>query len=179
MAAESRSASRSTAGRDPQKIKWTTIRRTVGVAAPHARMLLIFFGVVVISSAIGVAYPLIYRAIINEGILRRNPTLIVRLAVLIGGLGVLDAGLGLARTYLASLESIAVPEKRARREVLHDISFDARPGQLVALVGPSGSGKTTITHLIARLYDPQAGSVRLNGIDVREGWNPSGRGSAW
>jgi ATP-binding cassette subfamily B protein len=443
MAAGPLSDSRSVAGRDPQKISWTTVRRTLGVAAPHARMLLVFFVVVLISSAIGVAYPLIYRAIINEGILRRNPALIVHLAILIAGLGVLDAGLGLARTYLAarvgaevvaslrtklfehiqrmplaffsrtqtgalvnrlvtdargarrafsdvlsnvagnavtvilifgvlfalswritllvlvllplfllparywgrrirqvtresleasavmasamvehftvsgallsklfgrperdahafemktetlsrthvkaamygrifatllvltatlatalaygwggvlasrhelelgtvvaiaallarlyaplmglsnvqvsamsalvsferifeildlepmiresahpvtiargpvrltfdavwfrypsaeeisvaSLESIAVPEKRVQRSVLHDISFDVQPGQLVALVGPSGSGKTTITHLIPRLYDPQAGSVRLNGIDVRE-----------
>lgn len=430
------------AGSDPQKISWVTVRRTMGVAAPHARMLLIFFGVVVISSAIGVAYPLIYRAIINQGILKRNPTLIVRLAILIGGLGVLDAGLGLGRTYLAarvgadvvaslrtrlfehvqsmplaffsrtqtgalvnrlvtdargarrafsdvlsnvagnavtvilifavlftlswritllvlillplflfparywgrkirqvtreslnagavmasamvehftvsgallsklfghperdahafemqtkalsrthvkvamygrifatllvlsatlatalaygwggvlasrhalelgtvvaiaallarlyaplmglsnvqvsvmgalvsferifevldlepmiresehavtiprgpvrltfeavsfrypsadqislaSLQSIAVPEKREQKTVLHDISFEVQPGQLVALVGPSGSGKTTLTHLIPRLYDPQAGAVRLNGIDVR------------
>jgi ATP-binding cassette subfamily B protein len=443
MIAGSPHAARSTAGLDPQKITWTTIQRTVGVAAPHARMLLIFFVVVFIGSAIGVAYPLIYRAIINQGILRHNPALIVRLAILIAGLGVLDAGLGLARTYLAarvgaevvaslrtklfehiqrmplaffshtqtgalvnrlvtdargarrafsdvlsnvagnavtvilifgvlfalswritllvlvllplflfparywgrrirqvtreslnagavlasamvehftvsgallgklfghpeqdahafemktqalsrthvkaamygrifatlliltatlatalaygwggvlasrhalelgtvvaiaallarlyaplmglsnvqvsmmsalvsferifeildlepmiresehavaiargpvrltfdavsfrypsaeeisvaSLESIAVPHKRVQKTVLHDISFEVQPGQLVALVGPSGSGKTTITHLIPRLYDPQAGAVRFNGIDVRE-----------
>jgi ATP-binding cassette, subfamily B, bacterial len=73
-----------------------------------------------------------------------------------------------AEVSLASLESIAVPEKREQRIVLEDISFDAEPGQLVALVGPSGSGKTTITHLIPRLYDPQSGSVRLNGIDLRD-----------
>ena len=443
MAAGPLSGSGSAAGSQQQKIRWATLRRTAGVAAPHARMLLIFFVVVVISSAIGVAYPLIYRAIINDGILRRDPALIVRLAILIGGLGVLDAGLGLGRTYLAarvgaevvaslrtklfehvqkmplaffsrtqtgalvnrlvtdargarrafsdvlsnvagnavtvclifgvlftlswritllvlvllplflfparywgrkirqvtrealdagavmasamvehftvsgallsklfgnperdarafemktealsrthvkaalygrifatllvlsatlatalaygwggvlasrhalelgtvvaiaallarlyaplmglsnvqvsvmgalvsfemifeildlepmiresahavtipggpirltfddvsfrypsaeeisvaSLESICVPEKSVHTTVLHDISFEAQPGQLVALVGPSGSGKTTITHLIPRLYDPQAGAVRLNGIDVRE-----------
>jgi len=69
---------------------------------------------------------------------------------------------------LASLESIAVPEKRVKRAVLHDISFVAEPGQLVALVGPSGSGKTTVTHLIPRLYDPQTGAVRLNGVDIRD-----------
>jgi ATP-binding cassette, subfamily B, bacterial len=73
-----------------------------------------------------------------------------------------------AEVSLASLESIAVPEKRAKRTVLHDISFDVQPGQLVALVGPSGAGKTTITHLIPRLYDPQSGCVRLNGIDIRD-----------
>lgn len=69
---------------------------------------------------------------------------------------------------LASLEAIAVPEKLPERTVLHDISFVAEPGQLVALVGPSGAGKTTITQLVPRLYDVQSGSVTINGIDVRE-----------
>jgi ATP-binding cassette subfamily B protein len=52
--------------------------------------------------------------------------------------------------------------------VLRDISFEAEPGQLVALVGPSGAGKSTITALIARLYDPSTGAVRINGVDLRE-----------
>ena len=47
------------------------------------------------------------------------------------------------------------------------------PGQLVALVGPSGSGKTTTTYLVPRLYDVEAGSVEIDGIDVRE--SPSRR----
>ena len=41
--------------------------------------------------------------------------------------------------------------------MLEDVSFEARPGELVALVGPSGAGKTTVTYLAARLYDPGAG----------------------
>jgi ATP-binding cassette, subfamily B, bacterial len=69
---------------------------------------------------------------------------------------------------LASLESIAVPDKTPEQTVLSDISFVAEPGELVALVGPSGAGKTTITHLVARLYDVQGGSVSINGIDVRK-----------
>ena len=68
---------------------------------------------------------------------------------------------------LASLESIAVPDKAPGKMVLSDITFVAEPGELVALVGPSGAGKTTITHLVARLYDVQSGSVLINGIDVR------------
>jgi ATP-binding cassette subfamily B protein len=51
---------------------------------------------------------------------------------------------------------------------LEEISFDARPGQLVALVGPSGSGKTTTTYLVPRLYDTDAGSVLVDGLDVRQ-----------
>jgi ATP-binding cassette subfamily B protein len=50
---------------------------------------------------------------------------------------------------------------------LDDVSFDARPGELVALVGPSGAGKTTTTYLIPRLYDVASGSVEIDGIDVR------------
>jgi ATP-binding cassette subfamily B protein len=72
---------------------------------------------------------------------------------------------------LASLESIAVKvhERDAGpTDVLHDISFSAPSGQLTALVGPSGAGKTTITHLVARLYDPNRGAVRIGGQDLRE-----------
>jgi ATP-binding cassette subfamily B protein len=69
---------------------------------------------------------------------------------------------------LASLESIAVPDKRPQKTVLHEVDFTVEPGQLVALVGPSGGGKTTITHLVPRLYDAQSGSIRISGVDVRQ-----------
>jgi len=52
-------------------------------------------------------------------------------------------------------------------DALKGVSFEADPGQLVALVGPSGAGKTTISYLIPRLYDVTGGSVQIDGIDVR------------
>jgi len=51
---------------------------------------------------------------------------------------------------------------------LRDIDFEAKPGDLVALVGPSGSGKTTTTYLVPRLYDVEDGSVEIDGLDVRK-----------
>ena len=69
---------------------------------------------------------------------------------------------------LASLESVAVLDKRVSAQVLEDVSFVVRPGQMVALVGPSGAGKTTITNLVARLYDVNGGAVRIGGHDVRD-----------
>src|ERR1700730_7353713 len=76
-----------------------------------------------------------------------------------------------AEVSLASLESIALkqPERiDAASGVLHDISFTAPAGKLTALVGPSGAGKTTITQLVARMYDPNDGAVRIGGHDIRD-----------
>ncbi|HET9517278.1 MAG TPA: ABC transporter ATP-binding protein [Actinoplanes sp.] len=69
---------------------------------------------------------------------------------------------------LASLEDVAKLDARGGEEVLHGVSFRAEPGQLVALVGSSGAGKSTIAQLLPRLYDVDAGAVRLSDIDVRD-----------
>ena len=53
-------------------------------------------------------------------------------------------------------------------EVLHDVSFTAKQGEITALVGPSGSGKSTLARLAARFWDVQSGSVSLGGVDLRQ-----------
>lgn len=52
--------------------------------------------------------------------------------------------------------------------VLHDVSLTIAPGERVALVGPTGAGKSTLAKLVARLYDPSEGAVRLGGVDLRD-----------
>ncbi|HUW11853.1 MAG TPA: ABC transporter ATP-binding protein [Anaerolineae bacterium] len=53
-------------------------------------------------------------------------------------------------------------------EVLQDVSFEIKPGAMVALVGPSGAGKTSIANLISRFYDPVRGRVVVDGTDLRD-----------
>jgi ATP-binding cassette subfamily B protein len=94
---------------------------------------------------------------------------------------------GGAREITALLEEPELPDTRQRpvlagsdvefdrvrfaydgREVLHEVSFTARSGQITALVGPSGAGKTTIARLVPRFADVTGGSIRIGGHDVRE-----------
>jgi len=69
---------------------------------------------------------------------------------------------------LASLEEVAVLDDRVGDEVLRGVSLLVEPGQVVALVGASGAGKSTLASLVPRLYDADAGAVRLGGVDVRD-----------
>jgi ATP-binding cassette subfamily C protein len=71
------------------------------------------------------------------------------------------------KVSLASLEEVARLDTRGGEQVLHDVSFRAEPGQMIALVGSSGAGKSTIAQLLPRLYDVDAGAVRIGGVDVR------------
>ncbi|MBF6272811.1 MULTISPECIES: ABC transporter ATP-binding protein [Nocardia] len=72
------------------------------------------------------------------------------------------------KVSLASLEDVSTLDHRGGSEVLHDISLQAEPGRMIALVGSSGAGKSTIAQLVSRLYDVDDGAVKLNGVDVRE-----------
>lgn len=67
-----------------------------------------------------------------------------------------------------AFEGVSFQYPGTDRMVLQEIDLEALPGQTIALVGPSGAGKTTLCNLVARFYDPAAGSVRLDGRDLRE-----------
>ncbi|HEY0757240.1 MAG TPA: ATP-binding cassette domain-containing protein [Ktedonobacteraceae bacterium] len=54
------------------------------------------------------------------------------------------------------------------RPALNHVSFEVKPGQLVALVGPSGAGKTTMTYMVPRLYDVDEGAVTIDGVNVKD-----------
>jgi ATP-binding cassette subfamily B protein len=71
---------------------------------------------------------------------------------------------------LASLETLSLPspERAGDAQALRGVSFRVPAGKLTALVGPSGAGKTTISQLVARLYEPTEGVVRVGGQDVRD-----------
>lgn len=70
---------------------------------------------------------------------------------------------------IASLEGVSREESAGVGEqVLHDVTFEAPEGGLTALVGPSGAGKSTIIALLARLYDPTGGAVRIGGVDLQD-----------
>ena len=67
-----------------------------------------------------------------------------------------------------SLAGVSFRFPGAQRPVLEDISFTASPGTTTAIVGGTGSGKSTLVALICRLYDVTAGSIRVDGVDVRD-----------
>lgn len=69
---------------------------------------------------------------------------------------------------LASLESLRRADRGGSEPVLHGVDFTIEPGTMTAVVGPSGAGKTTISHLLRRFYDPTAGTVAINGLDLRD-----------
>ena len=67
-----------------------------------------------------------------------------------------------------AFENVSHAYSEGRRPALHELSFNLREGETLGLVGPSGAGKSTIVWLILRFFDPQQGSIRLGGREVRD-----------
>jgi ATP-binding cassette subfamily B protein len=67
-----------------------------------------------------------------------------------------------------TFESVAFTYPDTTRPVLHDVTFTMEPGKVTALVGYTGAGKSSIAKLLGRTYDPDAGAVKVNGIDLRD-----------
>ncbi|WP_135850047.1 ABC transporter ATP-binding protein [Serinibacter arcticus] len=65
-------------------------------------------------------------------------------------------------------EGVSFGYPGADQDVLHDVSFVAEPGRTTAIIGSTGSGKSTLVNLVPRLFDARAGTVRIDGVDVRD-----------
>ena len=85
-----------------QKVKPGTAKRMLRFAVPYTRLLAMFLVVVTVDAGIGIVNPLIFRQIINNGILKGNAGLIIHLAVIVAVLGIFDGALGMTQTFLAS-----------------------------------------------------------------------------
>jgi ATP-binding cassette subfamily B protein len=66
------------------------------------------------------------------------------------------------------LDEVSFTYPGAEQPVLCDVSFSARPGQTIAIIGSTGAGKSTLVNLVPRLFDATAGTVRVDGADVRD-----------
>ena len=82
--------------------------------------------------------------------------------------GPLEPPVAARRLARCSSTTSASPIRGGSVPALSDVSFDVAAGSTVALVGPSGAGKTTVANLLLRFWDPDEGSVRLAGVDLRE-----------
>lgn len=65
-------------------------------------------------------------------------------------------------------ENVSFRYEESKPEVLHNVSFSVQPGQRVALVGPTGAGKSTIVNLLMRFYDSTDGTIRIDGMDIKD-----------
>jgi ABC-2 type transport system ATP-binding protein len=70
----------------------------------------------------------------------------------------------------AAIAAVAVTKRYGRREALRDVSFEAHPGEVVAVIGPNGAGKTTLLSILAGLQPPTSGTVSRTAREV--GWVP-------
>jgi len=69
---------------------------------------------------------------------------------------------------MVEFEHVSFRYAKANEDVLHDVSFIAKPGQTTAFIGSTGSGKSTLINMIPRFYDVTSGSIKVNGVDIRD-----------
>src|SRR5690606_24383531 len=69
---------------------------------------------------------------------------------------------------LVEFDDVSFSYPGALQPVLRNLTFVARPGETTAIIGSTGAGKTTLVNLLPRLFDATGGSVRVDGVDVRE-----------
>ncbi len=79
-----------------------------------------------------------------------------------------EGGAELPRSGPIELSQVSFRYREQGELVLSDVELSIAPGERIALVGPTGAGKSTLAKLIARLYDPSSGSIRLGGLDLRD-----------
>jgi ATP-binding cassette subfamily B protein len=141
-----------------RKVKPGTARRALGYARPYLGTLLLFLLTVAANGGIVIANPLIYREIVNVGILTANIPLIVKLSLLVAGIGLVDAALGLVQTYLAARIGAEVVVSLRRKLFMHvqqmPIAFFARAqtGALVnRLVTDATGARSAFTDVLSNV----------------------------
>lgn len=140
-----------------QKVKPGTAKRTLLFAVPYLGLLAWFLLVVIVDASIGIVNPLIYRQIINNGILKGNSELIIHLAVIVAVLGLFDGALGMTQTYLSSKIGAGIVLSLRTRLFEHiqrmPLAFFTRTqtGALVSRLNTDvGGARTAFTDILSR-----------------------------
>jgi len=164
--------------------RWFTAGLAVTTSAAPA-LVLLAGGYLIIHEDLSLGTVLVVATVVAGRLTSGIQTLATTIAAVLGSLstwqrifGLLDTPSDLAEAEGArglenpqgaiSLRDVTFTYAGQAEPALRDISLEIAPGRLVAIVGPSGAGKTTLTTLICRLVDPEAGTVALDGQDVRE-----------
>src|ERR1700693_719580 len=149
-------------GKDPsvirQRVKPGTVKKTLLFALPYTRLLALFLLAVIVDASIGMANPLLYRQIINNGILKGNSEWIIHLAVIVAILGIFDGVLGLTQSYLASKIGAGIVLSLRTRLFAHiqrmPLAFFTRTqtGALVSrLNNDVGGARTAFTDILSNV----------------------------
>ncbi len=141
-----------------QKVKPGTGKRMLAFAAPYRWLLILFLLIVILDAIVGIINPLVYRDIINNGILKGNEALIIKLAVLVACLGVMDAMFGLMQSYVSAKVGARIVLSLRTRLFDHiqqmPIAFftRAQTGALVSRLETDVSGaRTSFTDILSNV----------------------------